>query len=155
MPQTIVFFVETRTDEQSVALCRWVDHFYEQGKRVQVVASSSVAAQHLDQLMWTFAQGSFIPHRIGSSGQPGLAVEPVIITVGEAPVKGAAVVLSDGPLSLDFMQGFDTVVHFVLLDDAEKRLNSRSLWQAARERGIQVNHIAYVSKGRVFPSIPK
>jgi DNA polymerase III subunit chi len=151
MSQTIIYFVETKTEEQLLVLCQWVDHFYEQGKRVQIAASSSVAAQHLDHLLWTFAQASFIPHRIRSSPESGGGIERVIITIGEAPVNGATVLVSDGPVGLKLMQRYDYAVHFILLDDPERRQNSRSLWQAAREEGMQVNHIAYVPKGKPFP----
>jgi DNA polymerase III subunit chi len=151
MSQTTVYFVETKTEEQLPALCQWVDHFYEQGKRVQIVASSSAAAQHLDHLLWTFAQASFIPHRISSSPDSTAGIERVIITIGEAPLNGATVLVSDGPVSLEFMQRYDHVVHFILLDDPEKRQNSRSLWQTAREKGMHANHIAYVPKGKPFP----
>jgi len=151
MSQTIVYFVETKTEEQLLTLCQWVDHFHEQGKRVHIVASSSAAAQHLDHLLWTFAQASFIPHRLSSSPESSAGIEPVIITVGEAPVKGATVLVSDGPVGLKFMQRYDYAVHFVFLDDPEKRQGSRSFWQAAREEGMQVNHIAYAPKGKPFP----
>jgi DNA polymerase III subunit chi len=151
MSQTIIYFVETKTEEQLLALCQWVDRFYEHGKRIQIAASSSAAAQHLDHLLWTFAQASFIPHRIISSPESGVLVERVIITIGEVPVKDAAVLVSDGPVGLDFMQLYDYVVHFVLLDDPEKRQASRSIWQAAREKGMQTNHVVYVPKGNPFP----
>jgi DNA polymerase III subunit chi len=148
LSQTIIYFVETKSEEHMLTLCQWVDRFYEQGKRVQIAASSSAAAQHLDHLLWTFAQTSFIPHRVSSSPESGTGIEPVIITIGEWPVKEASVLVSDGPVGLDFMQLYDCVVHFVLLDDPEKRQVSRSIWQTARERGMQVNHIAYAPKGK-------
>jgi DNA polymerase-3 subunit chi len=148
MSPTVIYFVETKSDEQLPTLCQWVDRFYEQGRRVQIAASSSAAAQHVDHLLWTFAQTSFIPHRVSSSPDSVTGIEPVIITTGEWPVKGASVLVSDGPVGLDFMQLYECVVHFVLLDDPEKRQVSRSIWQSARERGMQVNHIAYEPKGK-------
>jgi DNA polymerase III subunit chi len=151
MSPTIIYFVETKTEEQLLALCQWVDYFYEEGKRIQIVASSSAAAQHLDHLLWTFAQSSFIPHRISSSTGSSPGIERVIITTEEVAVKGATVLISDGPVGLDFMRLYEYVVHFVFLDDPEKRHGSRSLWQTAREEGMQVNHVAYAPKGKPFP----
>ena len=152
MDHTVVYFVETNTEEQLLALCKWVDRFYEEGKKVQIVASSSAAAQHLDHLLWTFAQGSFIPHRFCPSPESASGIERVVITLEETPVKGATVLISDSPVGLDFMVHYDHVVHFVLLDNPEKRQLSRSVWQTARERGLQINHIAYAPKGKRFPS---
>ena len=152
MYETTMYFVETKTEEQPAALCHWVERFYEEAKRVQVLAGSSMAAQHLDHLLWTFAQGSFIPHRIGSSDQSEAPpIEPVIITVGESAVEGATVLICDGPAELEFMLRYEHVVHFVLLDDPEKRQNSRSLWQKVRDLGIRANHVSYVPKGKPAP----
>lgn len=147
MHDTTIYFVETKTGEQPLAVCYWVEHFHDQGKRVQVLAGSSPAAQNLDQLLWTFAQGSFIPHRIWAAGSPGEPVEPVIITIGELPLRDAAALVCDGPAGFDFILGYQWVVHFVLLDDAERRQESRSLWQRLRERGMRTIHVPYAPKG--------
>jgi len=102
MNETTVYFVETRTAEQPVAVCRWVERFYDQGKRVQVAAGSAPAAQNLDQLLWTFAQGSFIPHRIGPAGSTANeGAEPVIITLEESPIAGMTVLICDGAVGLE------------------------------------------------------
>ncbi len=156
MSKTTIYFVETKTEEQPIAVCQCVEHFYERGKRVQIVADSFLAAQRLDHLLWTFAQASFIPHRIGPSNQErGAVVEPVIITIGVIPVEGVTVLVCDGAVGLEFMERYEDVIHFVLLDDAEKRQESRSMWQVVRDKGIEVNHISYASKGRSFPSAPQ
>lgn len=148
MPETTVFFVETKSVDQPLAVCRWVERFFDQGKRVQILAGSSPAAQNLDQLLWTFAQGSFIPHRIASSSMERVTVEPVVITLGEIPVDGAAVLVCDGQANFEFLLRYESVVHFVLLDDADKRQSSRSLWQRLRDQGIRTTHVPYASTGK-------
>ncbi len=148
MRDTIIYFVETKTEEQAVAVCHWVEHFYDQGRRVQVLAGSAPAAHNLDQLLWTFAQGSFIPHRIVSSIPLGATVEPVVITPGEIPLDGFAVLICDGAASFDFLLRYQMVVHFVHLDEAEKRQDSRLLWQQLKDRGTQTIHVPYVPKGK-------
>ncbi len=155
MAETTIYFVETKTEEQPLAVCQWVEQFYEQGRRVQVLAGSSLAAQRLDHLLWTFAQASFIPHRICQANQAGATVEPVIITTEEFAVEGTSVLICDGPAGLEFMQRYEEVVHFVLLDDSEKLQESRSLWQAGRDKGTRVNHISYAPKGRPVSRGPK
>jgi DNA polymerase III subunit chi len=152
MSDTTIFFVETQTREQPVAVCQWVEHFYDQGKRVQILAGSSPAAQNLDQLLWTFAQGSFIPHRIISSSPAEVAAEPVLITVGEIPLAGFAVLVCDGSAEFEFLRRYEWAVHFVLLDDAEKLQNSRSLWQRLRDQGFRTSHVPYAPKGKPLSS---
>ena len=152
MTDTTIFFVETKTAEQALTVCHWVEHFYDQGKRVQLLAGSAPAAQNLDQLLWTFAQGSFIPHRIIGDSPAGAVVEPVIITMTEVALDGVPVLICDGPARLEFMLRHQWVVHFVLLDDAERRQESRSLWQRLRDEEIRTTHVPYAPKG-AFPSL--
>lgn len=132
-------------------LCRWVEYFYEAGKRVQVVADSSMAAQHLDQLLWTFSQSSFIPHRIVSGSGPSPLLEPVIITVGQSPVDGYDVLAVDGEVALESFVHYTTVVLFVLMDDPEKRQESRLTWQLAKDREFQLQHVPYAANNRFIP----
>ena len=144
MNETMVYFVETRTAEQPVAVCRWVERFYDQGKRVQVAAGSAAAAQNLDQLLWTFAQGSFIPHRISSARLTASeGAEPVIITLEEAPLADLTVLICDAAVELESLLRYEAVVHFVLLDDAARRDESRALWQCLRDRGVRTIHVPY------------
>lgn len=137
----ILYFVETKMADQKSLLCRWVEHYYEQGLRAQVLTDSTLAAQSLDQLLWTFSQPSFIPHRIVGAPDGAAPREPVIITVGEAPVPGYPILLCDAPADLDFMGRFDLAIHFVVIDDEARRQASRDLWQSGKERGLDLRHM--------------
>ena len=88
MASTLIYFVETPSEKQRFLLCRWVDRFHEAGRKVQVLVDSTLAAQHLDQMLWTFSQESFIPHRVLPSKGSVDFMEPVVITVGEIVVQG-------------------------------------------------------------------
>jgi DNA polymerase-3 subunit chi len=111
------------------------------GRTVQISVNSTQAAQQLDALLWTFSQGSFIPHRIFDPSAPDRVLREVLIVAGETAVTGCDVLLADGPVSIDFMKHFRWVVHFVLLDDAERRQESRLLWQEAKGMGMKTEHI--------------
>lgn len=150
MPATKIVFIETRSDEKRNLLCKWVEHFYEAGRKIQVSVDSTMAAQHLDQLLWTFSQGSFIPHKIISINTSQPILEPVAIAVGEIKLQNFDVLIVDASIHLDSMANFDLVVHFILMDDPEKRQESRLLWQAAKEQGFQLQHLPLASNLR-FP----
>lgn len=142
----MIYFVETRSSEQRHTLCRWVERFHEEGKKVLVVTDSTAAAQHLDQLLWTFSETSFIPHRILSLKSGESMIDPVILTIGEVRLEGFDVLVCDSPVHLNFMKGYPVAVHFILLDDEEKRQESRLMWQSAREQGVRLNHVPYTSR---------
>ncbi len=138
------YFAETNMSEQRVLLCRWAERFYNEKRRAQIVADSTAAAQYIDNLLWTFSQSSFIPHAILSRDSDN-PTEPVIITIGEIRVPSFDIILCDGPVSLDFMMSFETIVHFIFRDDPEKRQESRLLWQKVRDLGVHPVHVPYDS----------
>jgi DNA polymerase III subunit chi len=138
-----ITFVEARSADKRVILCRWVEKFYEDRKRILVVTDSTLAAQHLDQLLWTFAQGSFIPHRIVARAGTDPIQEPVAITAGNLALPDFDVLIPDSNVDLDFMLRYPHALHFILVDDPAQRQESRVLWQTAKDRGIKVQHIPY------------
>jgi DNA polymerase III subunit chi len=144
---TMLCFLETKASEQRALLCQWVEYFYESGKRIQIPVDSTMAAQHLDQMLWSFSQSSFIPHRVLSSGvsAPVPGDEPVVITVGEAKLPGWDVLICDTEVRPEFMTEYPIVFHFILLDDQERRNESRMLWQRGKELGIELRHIPYAA----------
>lgn len=141
----ILYFAETTTGEQRDLLCRWAEYFYDRGERVQIIVDSTPAAQFVDGLLWTFAQGSFVPHAIYRSRDDGPPVEPVLICTEETRVPGFGVVLCDVPVGVEFLRQFEKAVHFILRDDPEKKQESRLMWQAARDSGLGPVHIPYGS----------
>lgn len=142
-----IYFVETTISEQKEFLCRWTERLYMEKKRVRILVDSTIEAQLIDHLLWTFSQGSFIPHVILGPGEAPPA-EPIIITPAEFPVDGFEAVLCDGPADIEFMSGFETAVHFILKDDDERRKHSRLLWQRARDSGVNPVHVPYGSQPR-------
>ena len=144
---TKLVFAETRSIEKRVTLCRQVESFYEEGQRVLVVTDSTLAAQHLDQMLWAFSQESFVPHRIVTRPSKEPPLEPVVIVSSSMFLPGFQVVVADSPVPLEFLAQFASAVHFVLTDDPEQRQESRLLWQAARDQGWSLQHVQYTSGG--------
>jgi DNA polymerase-3 subunit chi len=138
----VIYFAETTVAEQRELLCRWVERFYAGRKPIQVLVDSTYEAQSIDKLLWTFSQGSFIPHSVlNPGGAP--PDDPVLITPGEFQVEGFEVLVCDLPASLEFMMKFETAVHFIMRDNEQQRRESRNLWQKARESGADTVHVPY------------
>jgi DNA polymerase III subunit chi len=138
-----IYFVEMRVPDQRAILCRWVEHYYELGVKTQVLAESTLTAQHLDQLLWTFSQPSFIPHRIVGSYDGTEPREPVVITVGEIHLAGFPILLCDASAQIEFMQRYEVAVHFVVTEDEERRQTSRLMWQIGKDRGLNLQHVPF------------
>ncbi len=139
----VFYFAETTISEQRLLLCRWAEWFHDKGQKVHVAVESTQSAQFIDGLLWTFSQGSFVPHGVFSPERQESPMEPVLIVIGENRVPGFDVILCDTSVSVEFLQQFETVVHFILRDDLEKKQDSRVLWQKVRELGINPVHVPY------------
>ncbi len=143
-----MIFVETTAREQRKDLCRWAEYFAEQGKKVLVLTDSTLGAQHLDQLLWSFSQPSFVPHRIVVEAEPNASFpEPVLIAVDPGLPLPAEVVLCDAFPDLDALGRYSTIMHFVPLDDEEQKQKSRRLWMEAKARGLELKHAAASRRG--------
>jgi len=85
MPGQVDFYVrpETSPDALESFACRLVETVWQRGHRVLVVAASDSAARRFDDLLWTFRDESFVPHRRIGANDPAVAQpvgEPVIVS---------------------------------------------------------------------------
>jgi DNA polymerase IIIc chi subunit len=144
MPDTLIYFVETRANEKHQLLCHVVEHFYEKRKNIQIVAGSMKASEDLDNLLWTFSKTSLIPHRILGPDHSNSVNEPaVVITEDERPLENYEILVYDGMMNLEFIKSYLWVVHFIIMNDPGKRKESRNLYKSARDQGFQLQHIPY------------
>jgi len=60
----IDFYVLSKGGEQSLLLqaCRIIEQAWRAGRRIHVQFDSEARARRFDDLLWTFRQGSFVPH---------------------------------------------------------------------------------------------
>ena len=57
--------------------CRLTEKIYHQGRRIFINTQSPEETRHMDRLLWTFRQGSFIPH--ATLEKANSSTTPVII----------------------------------------------------------------------------
>ena len=113
--------------------CRLAEKAYRLDKTVHILARNRSDAERLDELLWTFRDGSFVPHeRLDSGGGP---VESPV-TIG---CEGDAVEPRDLLINLcDDIPGcaeaFPRVAELVTSDDDCKQL-SRRRFAAYRDQG--------------------
>ena len=80
MPRQVDFYVRPGASPEALELfaCRLVETAWKRGHEVLVLADSDAAARRLDNLLWTFREESFVPHRRVGAGDPP-ASEPVLV----------------------------------------------------------------------------
>lgn len=148
-----MFFIETSVKEQRRDLCRWVERLVDEGHRVFVYTGSTLSAQQLDGLLWSFSKPSFIPHRIVAHPENArAAVEPVLIGWDLSARGRCGVLVCDETPELEASAAFEIIVHFVPMDDPDKREASRRLWANAKARGMGLRHVPMPSSARAGQS---
>ena len=100
--------------------CRLAEKAVAQAHQVLVNVSSDTEGSRLDELLWTFAQGSFLPHRRHPSSSPDEG-EPVLIGAGaEPPDEHTGLLINLSADVPSFFGRFERVAELVGADAADK-----------------------------------
>jgi DNA polymerase-3 subunit chi len=112
--------------------------------RLLIVSEDAGQRTRLDQLLWSHAPESFLPH--AQAGGADDALQPVLIGgVTEAPNGARNVALADG-LWRDGALEFDRAFHFF---DEEKIVEARAAWRALGDReGVERRYWKQNDAGR-------
>ncbi len=116
--------------------CRLAEKAWRLKHSVYLHAASPAAAQRLDGLLWTWSDGSFLPHVLQSPDlDPSLAsATPVRIGAGEEPGFEAELLVNLDHQVPQFFSRFDRVAEIVGPGDPE-RASARDRFRFYRDRG--------------------
>lgn len=128
------FYVLTgRTAGPGEFACRLCLMAWEQGHRVSVVAAGADAAAALDELMWSFPPGRFLPHAVGADD--AVAAVCIVPAAGELPAD-REVVLNLGAEPVPDPARFRRLLE-VVPADPQLRDASRLKYRHYRELGLE------------------
>jgi DNA polymerase-3 subunit chi len=138
--QVDFYILASDSDDARLRLaCRIVDEATEADQHVFIHSTSDIEAQKLDELLWTFSQGSFIPHRIVRGGAEMLPAEPVIIGLNRAPLGERWDLMINLAAEVpEFFSHYRRVAE-VVDGDATRRAQSRVRYRFYRDRGYTLN----------------
>ena len=140
MTQVDFYILDSDSDDARLRLaCRIVDKATEADQHVFVNASSDIDAQKLDELLWTFSQGSFIPHRVVRERVDAAPLEPVVIGLNRGPLGERWDLMIN--LAADVPEFFSRYrrVAEVVDGNATRRAQSRDRYRFYRDRGYTLN----------------
>jgi DNA polymerase-3 subunit chi len=114
------------------------------GGRLIIVAGEEGRRVRLDQLLWSYAPESFLPH--GQAGGEDDARQPVLIVASPEAANGARnIALVDGVWREEAL-AFDRAFHFF---DEERIADARAAWRGLADRdGIDRNYWKQNDAGR-------
>ncbi len=150
MPE--VWFYHLQRQPLEHVLPTLLEKSLERNWRVIVQAASEERLDALDQLLWTYAEGSFLPH--GRPRDGDAEMQPVFLTAGDenpnqAPVRffidgASAIPLLDGPTANDYTRVI------VLFDgNHEEELTfARAEWKHLKAAGCDLSYWQQSAAGR-------
>jgi DNA polymerase-3 subunit chi len=130
----IDFYVLTEAGESArhMFACRLAEKAYRLNNSVRIRTLDRGLASRIDELLWTFRDGSFVPHEIADS--PGAAESPVTIASDDGSATGIDLLINlaqDVPADI---AAFPRIAEIVSSDE-DCRLLSRQRFAAYRDQG--------------------
>ena len=132
------FYVLKQDGEQARRLfaCRLAEKAYKLDNTVHIIAPSREAAERVDDLLWTFRDGSFVPHHlVGSMDEPE---SPVTIGCSHDDVAPRDLLINLCDDIPSVAESFPRVAELVT-SDQECKLKSRARFVAYRDQGHQID----------------
>jgi DNA polymerase-3 subunit chi len=138
MSAQVDFYILENPDsrEKHKYACRIVQKAYSRGLRVYVHMDDPAQCEQLDSLLWTFSQGSFIPHSICSDKFLDWNDFPVQIGESGADDIGASILVNLRTEVSPAYNQFERVVELVGADPADKA-SARDRFRYYREHGLE------------------
>lgn len=127
---------EQRTSRALLA-CRLAEKAYSLKNQIYIYTADELHAQELDELLWTYRSGSFVPHQ-----QLGVDEDdqgcPVLIGHAEAPDGLNQVLINLDMAVPPFFSRFERVVEIVNQDETQRQL-ARERFKYYRDRGYDLH----------------
>jgi DNA polymerase III subunit chi len=138
--QVDFYILDSDSDDARLLLaCKIVDKATQLDHHVYLHSTSDDEARKLDELLWTFAQGSFIPHVVVRGELEAPPLEPVLIGVNRPPSPGRWDVLVNLAAEVpEFFSRYERVAE-VVDANAARREQSRERYRFYRDRGYKLN----------------
>ena len=132
MTKVDFYILESGSREHTA--CKLVEKAYTLGHRIYVHAESQAQANKIDEMLWTYRAGSFIPHQ---QYQPNEEIHsPVQVGSHESP--DSDVLISLAPEVPLFFSRFQRVAELIDNDD-NTRAKGRERYRFYKDRGYLLN----------------
>jgi DNA polymerase-3 subunit chi len=138
--QVDFYILKSDSDDARLKLaCRIAEKAMQLDHHVYIHAESPAQGKQLDELLWTFSQGSFVPHRLLEQPCRETLSEPVLIGCKTAPEHEPWDLLLnlDGEVP-EFFSRYARVAE-VVDAQAQRRDLGRRRYRYYRDRGYELN----------------
>lgn len=134
MTKVDFYILHGGTREQTA--CKLIEKAYNLGHRIYVHTESDEHSRQLDELLWVFRDGSFLPHEQYQPGTP--SESPITIGSHAAPEADAEVMINLAPEVPLFFSRFLRVAELVGTE-SEAKAQGRERFRFYRDRGYPLD----------------
>ena len=133
------FYVLAQADERARHLlaCKLAEKAYKLDHTVYIHTMTRTDAERIDELLWTFRDGSFVPHSVSGS-RDGTESSPVMIGSDPGGVEPRDLLINLCDEIPPFAESFPRVAELVTSDE-NCRLLSRKRYAVYRDQGHTIN----------------
>ena len=114
--------------------CRLTEKAYGLSNRVYAHMATPSEAQRLDEMLWTFRQGSFVPHQLLTNAVKRRA--PVSIGTGDTCELKGDLLINLTDTMLKFAAGFARVAEIICSDEPSRKAG-RKRFKQYRDMGLE------------------
>ena len=134
-PQVDVYTLGTPDPRaRLVAACRLAEKAYSQGRCAFVRTGSPADTAACDDLLWTFADGSFVPHGVWPAEPEFAAATPVLVGSQDPPPTHRDVLINLADDAPHDVSAYARICDMVGGDERGKQAG-RARWRAYRDAG--------------------
>ncbi|MEJ2256163.1 MAG: DNA polymerase III subunit chi [Woeseiaceae bacterium] len=133
------FYILAQPDERARQLlaCKLAEKAWRLDNSVYIHTRDRSEAERLDELLWTFRDGSFVPH--GLNGRhDGTESSPIMVGCDPDGVETRDLLINLDDDIPSFAEGFPRVAELVTSDEDSRNL-SRRRYAAYRDQGHDLN----------------
>jgi DNA polymerase-3 subunit chi len=140
-------FYHLKTTPLERALPQLLERALKGGHRILVLASSNERVEHLNQLLWTYDEASFLPH--GSARDGNADRQPIFLTADEGnPNAATMLMLVDGARGSG-IESFQRVCDMFDGNDDAAVEDARQRWREAKAAGHTLTYWEQTESGWV------
>ena len=132
------FYVLAATDERArhILACKLAEKAWRLENTVYIHAKDRADAERLDELLWTFRDGSFVPHGLAGR-KDGTEVSPIMIGYDDQGIGVRDLLINLCDEIPPFVEGFPRVAELVTSDETCRQA-SRKRYASYRDQGHEL-----------------
>jgi DNA polymerase III subunit chi len=134
MTERVDFYVlkSTAAQQRWAFACRLTEKAYLKDLKIVIVSDTLADAQALDELLWTFSERSFVPHKVCLDEQSLDPATPVHLVVESAAIPAADLLVNLAPRLPAQLQRYQRIAEVIDADE-ERRRQGRERFKAYRD----------------------